>query len=100
MAVDEADEALENIPGRWEEACERGQAVSVEELSHDHLDLIAQVRQRITAIRDIERRMEGELEGAGYETLTQRWPPYASRSIRSCSVAQPVRRRAVITGAN
>src|SRR5579885_2871646 len=42
---------LEDLLLRWEEARERGQAISPEELCRDHPELLPELRRRIQALR-------------------------------------------------
>jgi serine/threonine-protein kinase len=59
------DDLLNDLLDRWEEAQERGESISVEQLCVEHPELIEAVRQRIVALRTIDHRM-----GTSTDTVT------------------------------
>jgi serine/threonine protein kinase len=59
-----SDDLIEDILDRWEDACERGEVIRVEQLCGDHPELLDEVRARIAAIQQVEGRMQGEVTGA------------------------------------
>src|SRR5262245_32208812 len=54
---------LQQILSRWEELRERGEAVTMAELCKDHLHLLPQLEQRLTALQRIEALVVSTVSG-------------------------------------
>jgi serine/threonine-protein kinase len=71
------DEVLNDLLDRWEEAQERGESISVEQLCAAHPELIDAVRRHVAALRTMDHRMGaltgesmGESMGTSTDTVT------------------------------